>query len=122
MDGLHVRDPGHNPTSNELLLERSVAKESEPCSTELKQSRIQKNSCGVVLNSDESSVLFKRSYPVGERKWNDIPAFDSFKGDSLSAEISKLVMRLVRRNDQDEREIDGAVHWNSMVPKLRRAF
>ena len=37
----------------------------------------------------------------------------------FSAEVSKLVMRLVRRYDQDEREIDGAVRWNSMVPKLR---
>ena len=26
-------------------------------------------------------------------------------------------MRLVRRYDQDERETDGAVHWNSMGPK-----
>ena len=25
-------------------------------------------------------------------------------------------------NDQDERETDGAVHWNSMRPKLRKAF
>ena len=39
-----------------------------------------------------------------------------------SAEISNLVMRLVRRYDQDERETDGAVHWNSMVPKLRKAL
>ena len=52
----------------------------------------------------------------------DILAYKSFRGDSLAAEISKLVMRLVRRNDQDERETDGAVHWNSTGPKLRRAF
>ena len=31
-------------------------------------------------------------------------------------------MRLVRRYDQDERETDGAVHWNSMGPKLRKPF
>ena len=31
-------------------------------------------------------------------------------------------MRLVRHYDQDERETDGAVHWNSMGPKLRKAF
>ena len=31
-------------------------------------------------------------------------------------------MRLVRRYVQDERESDGAVHGNSMVPKLRKAF
>ena len=59
---------------------------------------------------------------IGARKWNDILACESFKGDSLSAELSKLVMRLVRHDDQDEREPDGAVHWNSMVPNLRKAF
>ena len=52
----------------------------------------------------------KKLFFVGARKWNDIPACESFKGDSLSAEISKLVMKWVRRHDQDERETDGAVH------------
>ena len=37
-------------------------------------------------------------------------------------EISKFVMRLVRRYDQDEIESDGATHWNSTWPKLRNAF
>ena len=46
-------------------------------------------------------------------------AYKSFKGDSLQAEISKIVKRLVRRCDQDERETEGAVRWNSMGPKLR---
>ena len=41
MNELHVRDPGHNPTSSELLLERSIAKESETCSTEMEQFRIE---------------------------------------------------------------------------------
>ena len=34
VDELHLRDPGHNPTSTELPLERSIAKESELCFTE----------------------------------------------------------------------------------------
>ena len=33
-----------------------------------------------------------------------------------------LVGRLGRHFDQDEREIDGAVHCDSMGPKLRNAF
>ena len=41
VDGLPHRDPGHNPTSKAFLLERSVAKESELCATELEQSRIE---------------------------------------------------------------------------------
>ena len=43
VEELHLRDPGHNPTSSELLLERSVAKESALCSTEMEQSRIEEN-------------------------------------------------------------------------------
>ena len=38
------------------------------------------------------------------------------------AEVSKLVMRMERHYDQDERETDGVVHWKSMGPKLRKAF
>ena len=31
-------------------------------------------------------------------------------------------MSLVRHNDQDDRVTDGADHWDSMGPKLRKAF
>ena len=49
-------------------------------------------------------------------------AHKHFEGNALQDEISKLVMRLVRHYDQEERETDGAVHWNSIGPKLRKAF
>ena len=42
-------------------------------------------------------------------------------GKSLQAEISKLVMRMVRQYDQDERETKGAVQLSSVSPKLRKA-
>ena len=35
------REPGPHPTSKELLMERSIAKEREPFATELEQSRIE---------------------------------------------------------------------------------
>ena len=57
-----------------------------------------------------------------ERRWKIITACPSFKGRSLLATISKLVVRLVRHYDQEERETDGAVHWDTMNPKLLRAF
>ena len=31
-------------------------------------------------------------------------------------------MRLMRHCDQEDRETDGAVHWNTKKPKLQRAF
>ena len=64
----------------------------------------------------------KEIIPVSERKWKGMPANTAFKGDDLSAAISKLVMRLVRHGDQDERDNDGAVHWDTMFPKLLKAF
>ena len=33
-----------------------------------------------------------------------------------------MVTNLVRHRDLTDRETDGAVHWNSMCSKLRRAF
>ena len=110
------------PQSSELHSERSIAKEGEPCSTELEQSRIEETHATQFKIPTNPVYYSKEVIPVGERKWNDIPACMSFKGDPLQAEISKLVMRLVRLYDQDERETDGAVHWNSMCPKLRKPF
>ena len=43
-----------------------------------------------------------------EGKWNDIPAYKHFKGNTFVAEVSKLVVRLVRHYDQDERKTDGS--------------
>ena len=64
----------------------------------------------------------RSSFEFEERKWNDIFACKHFRGHTFEAEVSLLVMRLVRHYDQDDRETDGAVHWNSMGPKLRKAF
>ena len=119
---LHLRDPGHNPTSSELLPERSIAKESGPCSTVLEQSRIEETHATQFEIPANPVYYSKEVVLVGERKWNDILAYKFFEGDSLQAEISKLVMRWVRHQDQDERETDGGVHWNSVCLKLRRAL
>ena len=58
---------------------------------------------------------------VGDSKWNDIPAYKFFRGNTLQAEISNMVVRLVHHVAEDERETDGAVHWISISPKLRKA-
>ena len=97
VEELHLNDPDHNPTSSELLLERSVAKEREPGSTKMepsssieethaKQLKIQTNP---VCNCSEEFL------PIEERKWHDIPACQQLRGNTFEAEVSKLVMRLV---------------------------
>ena len=93
VDELHLRGPGHNPTSDELLVERPIAKENEPCSAELEQSRIEETHATQSKIPTNPVYYSKEVILVRERKWNDIPACQSFKGDSLSAEISKCVMR-----------------------------
>ena len=110
VDELHLIDPGHRPTTSELLCERSIAKGSEPCSTEMEQSRIEEAHATQFEIPTNPVYCSKEVVLTEERKWNDIPAYKSFKGDSLQADISKLVMRLVRRYDQNEREADCAVH------------
>ena len=100
-----TRDPRHNPTSK-LLLGRSIAKESEPCATELEQSRIEETHAQESKIPANPVTIRKKKILVGKEKWNDMLACRSFDGDSVSAEISKLVMRLVRRCDQAEIEID----------------
>ena len=102
MDELHLNGPGRNPTSNEVLLERFFTKESELCSTELEQSRIAETSATQSKIPTSPAYYTTEVCLVGERKWKVIPVCESFKGDSLSAEISNLVVRLVRKYDQDE--------------------
>ena len=80
MEELHNKDPGHNPTCSDLRLARSVAKESEPGSTEMDQSsteethatqfEIQTNpvyDCPeqVILTEDPSNRSIKNGHEIG---------------------------------------------------------
>ena len=88
VDELHLRDPGHNPTSSELLMESSTAQESEPCSAEMEQSRIEETHATQFEIPTKPVYYSKEVTLVRERKWNDISAYKSFdKGESLQAEI-----------------------------------
>ena len=78
MDELHVRDPGHNPTSLEFLLNRSIAKESEPCSTKMKQSSIEETHATQFEIQTNPLYCSKDVLLVEERKWNDILAYKFF--------------------------------------------
>ena len=97
VDALPHRDPGHNPTSKEFLLERSIAKESEPCATESEQSLIEETHAKQSKILRIQCTIRKKLHLLEKGKWNDVLACKAFGGDSLEAEISKLVMRLVRQ-------------------------
>ena len=128
MEELHLNDPDHNPTSSELLelvgLERSAAKEREPGSTNMAPS------CGIEETHAEQFEI--QTNPVNKyseevvliegRKWNDIPACQHFRGHTFEAEVSKLVMRVVRRCDQHEREQTALFIGNEWVQNCEKRF
>ena len=95
--------------------------EQEPCSTELEQPRIEQthtNGVGYFANPVRHTKI---TCLIKERKWN-IPAQPSFRGGTLATTISKFVMRLSRRHDQQERDSDGGVHWDTVHSRLIKEF
>ena len=43
-------------------------------------------------------------------------------GGALSTAVSKMVTRMVRHYDQDERQSDAPLHWDATRPVLLKAF
>ena len=123
VEELHLNDPDNNPTSYELLLERCVAKGRELGSTDVEPSWSIEETHAKQLKIQTKPVYTysEEGIDIEERKWNDTRACQHFRRHTFEAEVSKWVMRLVRRNDQHERGTD-AVHWKSMGPKLRKTF
>ena len=86
-------------------------------------SQTQGNLCGHSQRFSQPSVLFqtKNHSPTTERKWKVIPANSSY-GGALPTAVSKMVTRMVRHYDQDERQSDAALHWDTIRPVLLKAF
>ena len=57
----------------------------------------------------------KKEVTMQDRKEVTIPAVRPNNPNSLSSHISKMVMRMGRHHDQDERDLDGAVQWNTIL-------
>ena len=63
----------------------------------------------------------KEFIPVDKRKWDDIRAVDNVERESLSRKTSKRLTVFLRHGER-QREIDGVVHWSSLLLVLRRDF
>ena len=111
-----------NEVHSELLKKQAIAKVSDPCSVGLEPSSTEETRAGPFRTPPDPVCYTKGITPMSGRKWKSIPVCRAFKGKSLSNATSKLVMRLVRHRDQDERESDGAVDWGTMSPTLLNAF
>ena len=89
---LHIPNPEHNLTISELPEERQ---EIEPCSVEQEPSST-RGTCAEQFRTLPDPMCFtKELIPMKERNWKSIPAYESYKCGSLSASISKMVIRSV---------------------------
>ena len=68
------------------------------------------------------SNYIKKEIPKEDRIWTIIPGYQKSKRDSLETRISKCATNMVRHHDQDEREADGAMHCDVIVPVLKGRF
>ena len=65
------------------------------------------------------SLFQKTVIPRGEPKWITIDANPSPRS-GLPAKVSKMVTKMVRHYDQDEREEDGSYRWETVRSVLLR--
>ena len=70
----------------------------------------------------ENPMYRAKTVLTQERNWKTIPRNPHYEGWSLSAKISRLASKMVRHSDEDEREADGAVHWNALKSTMTRGF
>ena len=127
-----MRSPNvsRNVSSAELLSEQASSKQtglgkgSDTRSRKLETdpTHVGKLAANPVTLTERPVCFPKRTISALERKWRIILAFPTYAGRSLSSAISKTVAKLVRHFDQDERQTDAAVHWDSIRPVLLKAF
>ena len=87
-----------------------------------RQTSIQETGADTLSVFASQACLFtQRTIPTTERKWKVIPANSSY-GGALPTAVSKMVTRLVRHYDQDERKPDAALHWDTIRPLLLKPF
>ena len=58
------------------------------------------------------SIYVKKEIPKEDSIWTAVPGCQKCKWHSFETRISKCVTKKVRHHDQDEREADGAMHWD----------
>ena len=122
-------DESHMPkaeprSSAELLTECQKSEGGESCLAQSKTCpTTNKEICADTLSitPSQASSFSQRTIPTTERKWTVIPA-NSSHGGALPTAVSKIVTRMVRHYDQDERQSDAALQWDTIRPILLKAF
>ena len=68
------------------------------------------------------SIYAKKEIPKEERICTIILGGPKCKRDPFETRISMCVTNMVRHHDQEERETDGARHWDGVLPVLKGKF
>ena len=117
-------------SSNELLTAFQKSEGKEPSVKEGGPNRSKetyapqgnKETCVNILSNPPSDSLFKKTVVLtSKRKWITIDA-NPLRGGDLSTQVSKMVTKIVRHHDQEEREQDGSYHWDTVRSVLLKAF
>ena len=74
------------------------------------------------LHPETKFIYIKKEIPKEDRIWTFIPGCQKCKRDSFETRTSKCVTNVVRHHDQNERETDGAMHWDVILPVLKGRF
>ena len=112
--------------SSKELLTAFQSEGKEPCMEEGGSNRTKepyapegnKETCANPLSSLLNDSLF---FLRVKGKWITIDANPS-RGGSLSTQVSKILTKMTRHHDQDEREQDGSYHWDTVRSVLLKAF
>ena len=68
-----------------------------------------------------SVLVHPQNHSYDRKEVESHPANPSY-GGALPTAVSKMVTRLARHYDQDERKPDAALHWDTIRPLLPKAF
>ena len=96
-------------SSNELL---TAERRFDGCKETCALNSI-KETCASPRSNPIGDSFFKKTVtPRGERKWITIDA-DLSPRNGLRTKVSKMVTKMVRHYDEDEREEDGSRNWET---------
>ena len=95
-----------------------------PASWKLVQPMLENSTSNKETSADTLSITPSQASLFAQRtkrSWNVLPA-NSSHGGALPTAVSKKVTRMVRHHDQDERQPDAALHWDTIRTVLLKAL
>ena len=104
--------------------ESDTSKSNDKPSSELRKTAIS-TTFATSSRSCNSIVLAhytKKEVPRENRIWDTILGCQKCRNNSIETRISKCVTNMVRHHDQYEREEDGVMHVDIILPVLKERF